>query len=186
MTDCDAKLMPNIYLLLRNLIVRGLLLFVLLSSAGFASENDPKWSIITASFTHHFYPPGDHTEHFDNLFFAVSRKVDSNPMVDRVVIGTLTNSSNNQCILAGVVKKWKQIDANSSLKGMYAYVGEFLGNTFSRCGRDGIYDDVRGVTGLGFAPYIYHGLEHRITDHVAINGGLILPGVVSFTMELSW
>lgn len=168
----------------RSIVLCSLLLSLSLSEP---IKADNYYSLITASFVYHFYPRGDdHTEYFDNQFIALSWKNDSIPEIDRFVVGTLRNSSDNRCILIGGIKNWKQLSNKIMFKGMYAYVGEFFANTFSHCGDNGIYNEFRDFTGIGFAPYLYHSLEYKLTEQVALNGGLIFPGVLSFALEFSW
>ncbi|OUV63431.1 MAG: hypothetical protein CBC79_01820 [Gammaproteobacteria bacterium TMED119] len=84
------------------------------------------------------------------------------------------------------VETGKKIDQKIKFVSVYAYVGEFVADSFAECADDGIYQDIDNIVGLGFAPYIYHGINYNLVHELSINGGLILPGVVSFTLEYSF
>ncbi len=40
------------------------------------------------------------------------------------------------------------------------------------------------ITGVGFSPYIYHGLQYNFTDYFGVEGGIILPAI--FVMSIQW
>ncbi len=151
-----------------------------------SANDDPQYSLLAASFTYHIYPPGQHTQYFDNELIALTRTVNQIEQIDRIVVGTLKNSSDNRCLMLGVGQDWQQINSKTKLVGLYAYVGEFFWHNFEECDDDGIYADLDNLLGLGFAPYIYHGIKYNFTPQSTINGGLILPGVLSFALEYSF
>lgn len=163
----------------------NMLLCLAIISVALAND-EPQHSFIAASFTYHLYPPGKHNQYFNNEFFAYTRRTNILPFVDKYIIGTLKNSSDNRCLLLGVGRDWHRYNPKTRLVGVYAYVGEFFNDTFDECGDDGIYEDVDSVTGIGFTPYIYHGVKYDIADNFHINGGLIIPGVVSFALQVSF
>ena len=151
-----------------------------------SADSEQQYSLITASFSYHLFPPGDHHEYFSNRLVAVTRDTDIIPYMDRLILGTLSNSSGNQCLMLGAGRDWKKIDQKIKFVSVYAYVGEFAADSFAECADDGIYQDIDNIVGLGFAPYIYHGINYNLVHELSINGGLILPGVVSFTLEYSF
>lgn len=161
------------------------LLWSVLIAVSYA-EGEPERSIIAASFTYHLYPPGKHTQYLNNEFVAYTQRTDMLPFADKFIIGTLKNSSDNRCLMLGVGRDWKRFNPKTKLVGLYAYVGEFFNDTFDDCGEDGIYHDFENITGVGFAPYIYHGVKYNFIDNFHVNGGLILPGVVSFALQVTF
>lgn len=166
-------------------ILWSVLLYCVFTFISYAGD-EPKHSIIAASFTYHFYPPGKHNQYFNNEFIAYTQRTDYLNFADKFIIGTLKNSSDNRCLLLGVGRDWQQLNAKTKVVGVYAYVGEFFNDTFDECGRDGIYHDFDKITGIGFAPYIYHGVKYNFINNLHLNGGLILPGVVSFTLQATF
>ena len=38
-------------------------------------------------------------------------------------------------------------------------------------------------TGIGFAPYIWHGISYKIMDNIKINSGIIFPHVATINLE---
>jgi len=150
------------------------------------ADDEPQHSIIAASFTYHFYPTGKHNQYFNNEFIAYTWRSDYLNFADKFIVGTLSNSSDNRCLLLGVGRDWQQLNPKTKVVGVYAYVGEFFTDTFDECGRDGIYHDFDTITGIGFASYIYHGLKYNFINNLHFNGGLILPGVVSFTLQATF
>jgi hypothetical protein len=71
-----------------------------------------------------------------------------------------------------------------TFEGVYAYAGELLLDTFSECGDSpGLYNRIKGVTGIGFAPYLYHGIEFDLSQHASLEAGAILPGILVLTVQ---
>jgi hypothetical protein len=144
---------------------------------------DHKYSLNTGSFVYHAYAPDkEFTQYFNNYLFAIERKV-TNRVIDNVVAGTLINSYGDRCVLLGAQKNWHFFNEHMSFEGLYAYAGEFFLDTFSDCGDSGPYHAIERATGIGFAPYIYHGIEYDINKHASLEGGVILPGIIVFTMQ---
>lgn len=83
----------------------------------------------------------------------------------------------------GVQKNWKHLGKKLTFEGVYAYAGEFFFSDFSHCGDDGVYAKIKKATGLGFAPYIYHGLEYDLNKNISIEGGFILPLILVATIQ---
>lgn len=137
-----------------------------------------------ASYTYHAYDPDyDCTQYFDNDFIALGIPVTHS---DSILIGTLNNSQDNRCFVAGVDHKWKDFGNGWSLGGSYLYVGEFFFDTFSSCGNDGAYKTMKDITGIGFAPYIIHYFEYAVTDNVAVDFGILLPGITIINASISF
>ena len=69
-------------------------------------------------------------------------------------------------------------------KGVYAYTGEFFFKAFRDCGDSGTYRTAKKITGVGFSPYIYHGLQYNFTDYFGVETGIIVPAI--FVMSVQW
>jgi hypothetical protein len=69
------------------------------------------------------------------------------------------------------------------LKGVYAYTGEFFFDAFSHCGFRHLPHRQK-ITGVGFSPYLYHGLQYNFTDYFGVEGGIIVPAI--FVMSIQW
>ncbi|MBW3698368.1 hypothetical protein EK599_22080 [Vibrio sp. T187] len=137
-----------------------------------------------ASFVYHVYDSDDDsTQYFDNYY--VSLEV---PITDRTnaVVGTFLNSQNNRCAILGVEYHWADLSTNWRFKGLYAYAGEFFLDSFEDCGDDGVYQEVKEVSGIGFAPYISHYFEYALTDHFNVDFGLLLPGIVVINANVTF
>lgn len=163
------------------------LLFGLCANAAIAADatmnKDLNYSLNTGSFIYHAYSPGQtYTQYFQNQFIAVEKKID-NPIIDSIIAGTLLNSYGNRCALLGVQKNWSNLSDRMTFEGVYSYAGEFFFDAFSECGEMGIYHDIKKATGLGFAPYIYHGIEYDLHPNVSLEAGVILPGIIVFSLQ---
>jgi len=142
-----------------------------------------KVSLYTGSFVYHAYAPhDDFTQYFDNRFLAVEARLGGSA-VDGLTVGTFVNSNGDRCLLLGVQKNWIPISRRTTFEGVYAYAGEFFFDTFANCGAKGYYHDFEKATGIGFAPYLYHGVEYDLTSYVSMEGGIILPGIVVLTVQ---
>jgi len=69
---------------------------------------------------------------------------------------------------------------------MYAYAGEFFADAFKNCGNEGVYKQFEKRTGIGFAPYIYHGLEYKVFNNLSFDVGLILPTLFVSSFKISF
>lgn len=141
------------------------------------------YSVNTGSFVYHII--GNHglyTEKFDNAFFSAERKFSADSDYS-FLAGTLKNSYGDRCIALGVRRDWIK-DSSWTFKGVYGYTGEFFFDAFSHCGDEGVYHSFEKVTGIGFAPYIYHAVQYNVTDYFAIESGIILPAV--FVISVQW
>lgn len=146
-------------------------------------NKDLNFSLNTGSFIYHAYDPGgDFTQYLQNRFVAIESKL-TNRVVDSVVAGTFINSDGNRCVLLGVQKNWHHFSSRMTFEGVYAYAGEFFLNAFSDCGAAGFYNDIERATSIGFAPYIYHGIECDLNQHASLEVGAILPGIIVLTLQ---
>lgn len=141
------------------------------------------YAINPTAFVYHAYNPAkNYTQYFQNQYVAFERRL--SPDSDySLAIGSLKNSFADRCLLLGVRKDWIT-EGRWIFKGGYAYAGEFFLNTFSHCGDEGVYKNIKDVTGIGFAPYIYHALQYNINKSASVEGGVILPGIVIFSVQL--
>ncbi len=146
-------------------------------------KKENKFSINTGSFIYHFYNPGEnnYTELFDNKYFSaginIFRGLD-------LSIGTFKNSYGDRCAMIGVEKNWHDFNKKTSFEGFYSYAGEFFFKSFRNCKNQGVYKNFRNSVGIGFAPYIYHGVEYKVTNNMSLKGGIIVPGL--FTSTIHW
>ena len=125
------------------------------------------------------------TEGFGNKLFVAGIGIDKEKKT-KILAGFINNSFNDKCALLGVSRNWVKLSNRFDFVGMYAYVGEIPGIGCENCGNEGIYHTFRNGTGLGFAPYIWHGLSYKITDNFKINSGIIFPTIATINLELAF
>jgi hypothetical protein len=119
------------------------------------------YSMNTGSYVYHMTGNhGQYNEHFNNNFFSVERKFSQDSKYS-VLVGTMKNSFDDRCLTLGVRRDWLKNDTGWVLKGVYAYTGEFFFDAFSHCGDSGTYRTAKKITGVGFSPYLYHGLQYN-------------------------
>lgn len=153
------------------------------SSSGYARELD-LYAFNTGSFVYHMTGnTGQYTEEFDNQFFSVERKISADSKYS-LIVGTMKNSFDDRCLSLGVRRDWVTSPAGWTFKGVYAYTGEFFFKAFSHCGDSGTYNTARDITGVGFSPYLYHGIQYDVTDHFAVESGFIIPLI--FVVSVQW
>lgn len=160
-----------------------LAVFLVFISTSVQSNDEKMYAVNPTAFVYHAYSPGkDYTQYFQNQYVAIERKF--SPQSDySLAVGSLKNSFSDRCLLLGVRKDWIT-EGRWIFKGGYAYAGEFFLNTFSHCGDEGVYKNIKDATGIGFAPYIYHALQYSINENTSVEGGIILPGIVIFSVQL--
>lgn len=142
------------------------------------------YSMNTGSYVYHMTGNhGQYNEHFNNNFFSVERKFSQDSKYS-VLVGTMKNSFDDRCLTLGVRRDWLKNDTGWVLKGVYAYTGEFFFDAFSHCGDSGTYRTAKKITGIGFSPYLYHGLQYNFTDYFGVEGGIIVPAI--FVMSVQW
>lgn len=138
----------------------------------------------TGSFVYHMTGnEGQYTELFDNQFFSVERKMSPDSKY-RLIVGTMKNSFDDRCLSLGVRRDWVTSPTGWTFKGVYAYTGEFFFKAFSHCGDSGTYNTAKDITGVGFSPYLYHGIQYDVTDHFAVESGFIIPLI--FVVSVQW
>lgn len=156
------------------------------SFASSSSEDYNKFAIKVGSFVYHIEGDKDsskYTEEFDNKLLAASYKFSQDK---EIVIGSLLNSYSDRCAIIGMGKNWHQINSKLSFEGLYAYAGEFFFDNTQDCGNKGIYQTIKQKTGLGFAPYIYHGIKYKLLPNFALELGLIAPTVLVATTRFEF
>ena len=151
------------------------------------SIKNPRFSLYTGSFVKHIVnidrPPEGYNEYFGNKSFAFGMTIDEKKRTS-IMVGALYNSYKGRCGIVGIARDWKKINEKMDFVGIYAYVGELPGMAFSRnCGNDGSYGTMERLTGIGFVPYLYHGVRYNITPYLGINAGLVFPHVLVGTIE---
>lgn len=174
---------------MRTILLLSLSLLIGMAQAGTLTNKNTKFSIHVGSYVKHFIPKDNNfnfTEEFDNKFFDIEYKLDENKFFDRITVGTFLNSEENRCAVFGVQKDWKNITDKLAFEGMYAYVGEFFFDAFEHCADQGIYRKIKRFTGLGFAPYIYHGLEYSLNKHISLEVGFVAPFIVVSSIQLNF
>ena len=157
-----------------------------LMAASTAAEADEitLYSVNTGSWIYHLSNNhGQYTEGFDNQFASVERKFSADSKYS-LLVGTMKNSFDDRCIALGVRSDWASLCNGWVFKWIYGYVGEFLFDAFEDCGDHGSDKDFKDATGIGFSPYIYHGLQYNFTDYFGIESGIILPAV--FVISVQW
>jgi hypothetical protein len=141
------------------------------------------FSMNTGSFLYHAVPKNeDSNQYFDNRLFSIERKFSADSEYSAIA-GVFLNSQKNRCALLGVRKDWYQFNERFVLKGVYAYAGELFIDAFEHCGDEGFYNTMKNHTGIGFAPYLYHGGQYNVTDYWGIEAGLMLPGILIMSMQ---
>ena len=143
-------------------------------------------SINTGSFLYHAVPKNeDSNQYFNNNYFSIERKLSADSDTSWLV-GTFMNSQDHRCILLGMREDWYRVSDDLVFKGVYAYGGEFFIDTFADCGNEGFYEEMKEITGVGFAPYLYHAFQYNVTDYFGVEAGLLLPGIVVMSMQWSF
>ena len=171
---------------LSKIIILSTYLSILTTTSAISTQQkkgNQKFSLNTGSFVYHAYnlDKTKQTQFFDNKYFSASIKVsDSNALV----VGTFLNSYGNRCVLLGLEKNWHNFNNKLSFEGLYAYAGDFFFEPLDHCGDKGIYKKFKNITGVGFAPYLYHGIEYDINKIISLDLGIILPGIL--VASLGW
>ena len=150
-------------------------------------DKDKKISFHVGSYTQHLGANGDHVEGFDNNLFSIEYPINEYaPFFDNFVIGTLENSIGDRCFMMGAQKTYFDLYDGLSFEGYYIYCGEFFFGLFAECGDDGVYQTIKEQTGLGFAPFIYHGLQFDMTSYISLDVGLMLPSIMFVSLQYNF
>lgn len=148
------------------------------------ARNLDLYAFNTGSYVYHMTGNrGQYTEGFDNKFFSVERKMSPQSKYS-LMAGTMKNSFDDRCLSLGVRRDWAESTTGWTLKGVYAYTGEFFFKAFSQCGDSGAYHTAKKITGVGFSPYLYHGVQYNLTDNVAVESGIIIPLIFVASVQL--
>ena len=175
-------------MLLRS-ILKGILVCAVLAVCAQAEplDNDKKISLHIGSYAKHSGGSGDYVEGFENNLFSIEYSITEDaPFFDHFVIGAVNNSLGDRCFMLGVQKTYFEIHERLSFEGYYVYTGEFFFGAFADCGDDGVYQSIKDETGLGFAPFIYHGLQFDMTRHISLDAGLMLPSILFVSLQYNF
>jgi len=143
-------------------------------------------SLYGVSWTKHFINESpDKIEGFKNQLVMVGISIDDAKKT-KFVLGTLKNSYDNNCFVIGASRDWIKINKYLDFVGTYGYVGEIPGIGFKHCGDDGIYRSFEKVLGVGFAPYLWHGIRYSPVNYFAADVGVIFPGVIAAMLEFKF
>jgi hypothetical protein len=167
-----------------NKIIIGIILFLFFASQALSSdkEEDKRFALKIGSFVYHAddHNRDDYNELFDNQLISLGVKVGKS---NEIVLGSFLNSYGDRCALLGLGKSWYNFSDKLSFEGLYAYAGEFFVDQFKHCKNQGIYGNFYKRTGVGFAPYLYHGVKYKVTPIVALELGLIFPKIIVGTVR---
>lgn len=157
-----------------------LLLFVTFNSGAFSKNvKDMDFSLRTGAYVYHFLGNnGQYTEGFDNQFLTAGFGISES---SEILVGTLKNSYGDRCVFLGLGKDWHKFNDKVVFEGIYSYVGEFFFDEFRDCGRKGVYRSFDQNLGVGFAPYIYHGIKYHLTSYLALEAGIVFPRLAVLT-----
>ena len=146
-----------------------------------------RYSVHVLSLVYHFIDrSSDTVEGFSNQLSLFSIQLPERYFIDDVIIGSLIHSGGKRCLVVGGRKHLKHFNDRLSFNGTYAYVGEAPSDVFNDCGDNKIYRGIRDKTGIGAAPYLYHGLEYDLNRHVSLHTGYTLTNILSANLEYSW
>jgi hypothetical protein len=79
-----------------------------------------------------------------------------------------------------LVRRGKRLD----VQGRLCLYRRVFFKAFRDCGDSGTYRTAKKITGVGFSPYIYHGLQYNFTDYFGVETGIIVPAI--FVMSVQW
>lgn len=166
-------------------IITNILFLMILIDATYVNAEEPySYRLDTGSFVYHAYAPEKKfNQYFKNDLFAIDKPLENSTY--SVISGTLINSEANRCVLLGMGKSYWTYKS-WDFEGRYMYAGEFFLKAFSHCGDAGSYHDFKRLTGIGFTPYIFHGIKYRFTKNFSTEAGVILPGIVVLNLNLSF
>lgn len=157
-----------------------------LAAAACSASEISLWSVNTGSYVYHLTNNhGQYNEEFKNNFFSVERKF-SNDAKNSLLVGTMKNSFADRCLTLGARRDWLKGDNGWTFKGIYAYTGEFFFKAFSDCGDSGAYRTAKNITGIGFSPYLYHGVQYNFTDYFGVESGIIFPSILVMSVQWSF
>ncbi len=143
-----------------------------------------KFTINTAAFVYHVSPPSvpEYTQYFSNDFLNFGIRLTDKSYLS---LGTLKNSFGDQMAMIGYRHIWHHFNDRIFVEGLYAYAGEFFFPVFSHAGDHGVYKEFKDKIGIGFAPYVYHGVDIAITSYLTLEVGFILPFISIATLQIN-
>lgn len=167
-------------------IITHLTLIFLLTSNALSKDNsnskEHRFSLKIGSYIRHLqnHDHIEYNESFNNQLISGGLALSES---NEFIMGTFLNSYKDRCILIGLDRKWHDFNSKLSFHGIYAYAGEFFLNQFDNCQNNGIYNTFEERTGIGFAPYLYHGIRYDITKIASLEFGFIFPKVLAGTIR---
>lgn len=164
-----------------------LILIMLLSFSISVFSQEKKLPLITlntGSFIYHVVPSskgGNYTQFFDNEYLSIGVKISKKSYFS---FGTSLNSFGDRMAILGFKTNLYTFNEIIHFEGFYAYAGEFFFKEFCHAGDQGVYKQIKEKTGIGFAPYIYHGVDIKLNSYLTIEAGIILPIIPVVTLQI--
>lgn len=165
------------------------ILFALLiySIAAFSQTKEfPKITVNAGSFLYHVVPSSqgaNYTQFFDNEYLSLGIKISPKTYFS---FGTTLNSFGDRMAVIGFRRVWHTFNKKTHFEGFYAYAGEFFFPVFSHAGDQGVYSEFKDKTGIGFAPYVYHGIDFKLNSFLTIEAGIILPVIPVVSLQIDF
>lgn len=144
----------------------------------------PLITLNTGSFIYHVIPTSkcsNYTQFFDNEYLSIGVKISKKSYFS---FGTSLNSFGDRMAVIGFRTNLYTFNEKIHFEGFYAYAGEFFFKVFSHAGDQGAYHEFKEKTGIGFAPYIYHGIDINLNSFLTIEAGIILPVIPVVTLQI--
>ena len=164
-----------------------IILITLLSFSISTFSQDKKLPLLTlntGSFIYHVVPTSkgnNFTQFFENEYLSIGIKIYKNSYLS---FGTTLNSFGDRMAVIGFRTNLHTFNKKIHFEGFYAYAGEFFFNEFRHAGDHGFYFKFKEKTGIGFAPYIYHGVDIKLNSFLTIEAGIILPIIPVVTLQI--
>ena len=144
----------------------------------------PLITVNAGSFIYHVVPTSkgsDYTQFFSNEYLSIGVKLSQKTYFS---FGTTLNSFGDRMAVIGFKTNLYTFNERIHFEGFYAYAGEFFFPVFSHAGDNGFYQQFKDKTGIGFAPYIYHGIDIKLNSFLTIEVGVILPVIAVATLQI--
>jgi len=146
-----------------------------------------RYGVHGLSFVHHLLSSSDSTvEGLSNQLSLFSMALPEEDFFDDAIIGSLIHSGGKRCLVLGARKHWRHFSDRLTFNGVYAYVGDGPSDIFNDCGDNKVYKSIGDKTGVGFAPYLYHGFEYDLDRNLSLHTGFTLLNIFSANIEYSW
>ena len=171
---------------LKFILMVGLSQFVLCAespSQSLETSHATRLSVMGGTFIYHLYRPdfNDPTEFFENKYISVNYELKNG---NELYFGTALTSGGERVAVIGYKKNWARLNERLSFEGMYGYGGNFFFPFLSESGGGGFYGEMKNLTGVAFAPYIYHAFEFRLSRSASIHSGIFLPLTFCTTFQV--